>query len=162
MQFVQVYEALYQEVGPNNQLAIRGQDTKFGIAVRNACGIGFSQNSSVSATLPTPAPANAADCVVPLYQRQIAIWKGLLSGDALQEAERPISEQVALQKQLRTLGYLPAQAVMDAVFGRGTRSAITQWQIKAGLPPDGLLGDNDARLLLSENNASSPPTNIHP
>ncbi len=46
-------------------------------------------------------------------------------------------------------------AVIDGVYGTGTRSAIMQWQTSADLEPTGLLSDTDAARLLSSTTAAS-------
>jgi peptidoglycan hydrolase-like protein with peptidoglycan-binding domain len=162
MQFVQAYEALYEQVGASGQPSVRHLDLQFDMGVRTTCGIGLSQASNPSPTPPPPAPSGAAACAIPLYQQQILLWKGMLQGAALEEANRPIQDQVALQTRLQTLGFLPAQAQMDGVFGTGTRAAIKQWQTSVGRPPTGLLAADDALALLgataSAGSNSSPAT----
>lgn len=154
MQFVQAYEALYQQAGASGQSSVRHLDLQFDMGVRTTCGIGLSQASNPSPTPPPPAPSGASACVIPLYQQQITLWKGMLNGAALEEANRPIQDQVALQTRLQAMGFLPAQAQMDGVFGTGTRAAIKQWQTGVGRLPTGLLGDADAQALLGSTASS--------
>jgi peptidoglycan hydrolase-like protein with peptidoglycan-binding domain len=158
MRFVQTYEALYQQVGPAGDPAIRRADLDFGMAVRSKCGIGLSQASNPSPTPLPPAPVGSADCVAPAYQEQIDIWTGQLLGPAAQEAARPIADQVALQGRLQTLGFLPAQSQLDGVFGHGTRAAIIRWQTNTNRVPTGLLGDDDAQALLGGSTPSPVAT----
>jgi peptidoglycan hydrolase-like protein with peptidoglycan-binding domain len=150
MQFVQSYKALYQQVGTDADPALRHQDYEFDLAVRSQCNIAVSQGATQSPTPPPPAPAGAAQCVIPLYQQQIATWKAQLQGPALEEANRSIQDQLTLQSRLQALGFLPARAQIDGVFGTGTRAAIIQWQTSVGRQPTGLLGNADAQALLAD------------
>lgn len=162
MQFVQSYKALYQQVGVENDPALRHEDFEFDLAVRSQCNIAVSQGATQSSTPPPAAPAGAAQCVFPLYQQQIAIWKARLQGAAAEEADRSIPQQVALQGRLQALGFLPAQAQLDGVFGTGTRAAIIQWQTSTGRQPTGLLGDADAQILLADAPQSTPNSSPNP
>ena len=149
MQFVQSYEALYQQVGAAGEPALRHEDFLFDLNVRKQCGISVSQGALGTTTPPPPAPTGSANCVVPLYQKQIEVWKSRLTGAALEEANRPIQQQVVLQKKLQSLGFLAAKSPIDGVYGTGTREAIIAWQNSIGRQPTGLLGNNDATALLS-------------
>jgi peptidoglycan hydrolase-like protein with peptidoglycan-binding domain len=88
----------------------------------------------------------------------------MLQGAALDEANRPIQDQVALQTRLQSLGFLSAQAQMDGVFGTGTRAAIKQWQTSVGRQPTGLLGVDDAQALSNDDtpSANSVPNSAAP
>jgi peptidoglycan hydrolase-like protein with peptidoglycan-binding domain len=158
MQFVQTYEALYQQAGPSGEPTVRQLSVQFDVAVRNQCGIALSQTSDPSPTPPPAAPAGSAACVAPAYQQQISLWKSMLHGPALEEANRSIDQQVALQTRLQTLGFLPALGQLDGVFGPATRVAITNWQSSQGRTPTGLLSDADAQALLGNGAASTPET----
>jgi peptidoglycan hydrolase-like protein with peptidoglycan-binding domain len=162
MQFVQSYEALYQQVGQNEGKALRHEDYEFDLAVRSKCGISVSQGATNSSTPPPAAPAGSAQCVIPAYQQQIAVWKARLQGAALEEANRPIQIQLALQSRLQALGLLPASAQIDGVFGTGTRAAIMKWQASTGRQPTGLLGNADAQALLAAlpQSASASPVSV--
>jgi peptidoglycan hydrolase-like protein with peptidoglycan-binding domain len=158
MQFVQTYEALYQQVGALGDSTLREQDIQFDMTVRSKCGIALSQASNPSATPPPPAPPGSDQCVVPAYQQQIALWKSMLLGAAAEEANRSIQDQVALQRRLQALGFLPPQAQIDGVFGAGTRAAIMKWQASVGRQQTGLIGDADAQALLPDNPPDSTET----
>jgi peptidoglycan hydrolase-like protein with peptidoglycan-binding domain len=158
MQFVQTYDALYQQVGSVGEPALRHEDLQFDVDVRKNCGIALSQASNPSSALPPVAPAGAAACVIPEYQQQIAAWRTILQGAAAEEANRPIQDQVALQSRLQVLGFLPARAQLDGVFGTGTRAAIIQWQTSIREQPTGLLGNSDAIALLGNSAPTTAPS----
>ena len=161
MQFVQSYEALFQQAGVNGDPALRHENFEFDLAVRSKCGIAVSQGATNSPTPPPAAPAGSAQCVIPAYQQQITVWKARLQGAANEEANRPIQNQLALQSRLQALGLLPASAQIDGVFGTGTRAAIIQWQTRVGRQPTGLLGNADAQVLLADapQSTAAPPAN---
>jgi peptidoglycan hydrolase-like protein with peptidoglycan-binding domain len=64
-----------------------------------------------------------------------------------EEANRPIECHLALQRSLQQLGFLPADAKVDGVYGAGTREAISRWQTGHGRSMTGALGDSDAQAL---------------
>jgi hypothetical protein len=156
MQFVQVYEALIQQAGTGGEANIRAEDLKFVNQVENSCGIASSEASNPSGGIPPSAPAGAENCVIPAYERQIQVWKGMLFGPALDEGDRSIQDQVALQTRLQSLGFLNSAAPIDGIFGSGTRAAILQWQNSVGRPTTGLLSNDDAQILLT---TDASPTN---
>ena len=155
MQFVQTYEALYQQAGAAGQSGIRQMDVDSELNIRAKCGIALAQPHSSSVT-PPPAPPGADACVDALEERQISQWKGMLQGPALEEANRPIQDQVALQARLQTLGFLSSSDPLDGAFGPATRVAITNWQASQERLPTGILGDADAQALSGP--TSSPAT----
>ncbi|MCB8878254.1 peptidoglycan-binding domain-containing protein [Acidisoma silvae] len=134
----------------------------FGLAVRSNCGIALAQSPNSSAPPPPDAPASAASCVAQAYEQQRSAWDARLTGDATEEVARSLDGQAALQKQLQLLGYLPASATIDAVFGTGTRAAIMAWQIARGKVPTGLLGNDDAVALMADTNPSPGTTQNQP
>lgn len=154
LQFVETYQALRQQVGAEGRASVRLQSVNFGLAVRSNCGIALAQSPNSNAPPPPDAPPSATACVAQAYEQQRAIWAAQLTGDAAEEAARPLDGQAALQKQLQLLGYLPASATIDAVFGTGTRAAIVTWQIVRGKTPTGLLGNSDAAALLADTSPS--------
>jgi hypothetical protein len=89
-------------------------------------------------------------CLLPAYREQRRVWLQKLEGAGREEAERPIEQHITLQARLQTLGYLPATAMIDGVYGTATRTAITAWQTAAQLPATGLLGTSDALRLMAE------------
>ncbi|WP_264715185.1 peptidoglycan-binding domain-containing protein [Limobrevibacterium gyesilva] len=83
------------------------------------------------------------------YDRQRTVWLSLLRGPAADEANRSPGENIAAQRKLQELGLLPAEALIDGVFGTATRTAISSWQQKAGRPVTGFIGQADASALLA-------------
>jgi clan AA aspartic protease (TIGR02281 family) len=88
-----------------------------------------------------------------------------LQGSALEEASRPVEEHVALQRELRRLGYLsPAVNIMPGVYGQSTRAAISAWQGANGRPVTGFLSNDDAAVLVrgTPSPQGAPPTGAAP
>ena len=52
-----------------------------------------------------------------------------------------------VQSRLKTLGYY--QGEIDGQFGVGTKEAVTAFQQRNGLEPDGMVGDDTRELLFS-------------
>jgi hypothetical protein len=72
-------------------------------------------------------------------QRQA--WLQKLQGAGREEASRPIEEHRTLQAKLQMLGYLPATAKIDGIYGHAA------WQTASQLPATGLLRTNDGIAL---------------
>lgn len=101
-------------------------------------------------TLPTADPA----CYITKMDAITEKYRQRLSGNALQEATRPIDQHIAIQQKLIDLGYLPAGSVADGVYGESTRQAISTWQRVSQQPNmDGFVSDVEASALL---NSSRP------
>jgi TPR repeat protein len=58
---------------------------------------------------------------------------------ALEEMRLPSGNFVGAQHALRTSGFLPANAVVDGVYGSGTREAIARLQAERGIASNGFL-----------------------
>jgi len=86
-------------------------------------------------------------CLISAYKDRRDQWQQKLQGAGLEEASRPIEDHLALQAKMQSLGYLPATARIDGVYGPATRQAIVAWQIASQLPVTGLLGTSDATVL---------------
>jgi uncharacterized protein len=86
-------------------------------------------------------------CLILAYKNQRGVWLNKLQGAGREEASRPIEQHIALQAKLETLGYLPASAKIDGVYGTTTRDAIIAWQTRSQRPATGLLGASDAIAL---------------
>jgi uncharacterized protein len=97
-----------------------------------------------------PDQTTLKTCLLAAYQAQRQVWLRRLWGPGLEEALRPIEQHVALQARLQALGYLPATARIDGIYGAATRTAIVAWQSAAQLPATGLLGTSDALRLIAE------------
>ena len=70
---------------------------------------------------------------------------------------RAPEQSILLQGKLQALGFVPKDAVMDGVFGTGTRTALLEWQHSTGRPETGFFGDADAAVLLGATATSSSP-----
>ena len=61
-----------------------------------------------------------------------------------------------MQAHLITLSYLAPDDKNDAVYGPKTRNAIMDWQSAHKRPENGLLGNDDAKVLASDATPKSP------
>jgi hypothetical protein len=94
-------------------------------------------------------------CLIPAYRLRRDAWLQRIQGIGRAEAERPISQHIALQARLQELGYLPATEKIDGVYGPATRVAIFSWQTAQQLPGTGLLDATDALRLMAGASAAS-------
>jgi hypothetical protein len=147
LEFVQVYQALRQQVGEAGQQQVRREAVEFGLFVRRSCGIALAQSADSKAPPLPAAPPTAASCVLQAYSQRKSLWQARLNGPAAEEASRPFEQQVALQAALQRLKFLPETATTDGLFGPATRAAISAWQNASGRTPNGLLADADAAAL---------------
>lgn len=58
---------------------------------------------------------------------------------ALEEVQMPFSRFWEVQQELKRGGFLPADAVVDGVYGSVTRQAVSRFQAERGMPPSGFL-----------------------
>lgn len=149
LEFVQAYQALRQQVGDTGVSQLREEAVEFQSTTLLTCGI--PEQGEV---------AGSSDCLRTQYSKQRAIWVSRLSGAALEEATRPIDLHIKLQTQLQQLGYLPATATIDGIYGPATRSAIVAWQNAVGQPTDGFLSNTDAGSILQ--NSTNIPSAVQP
>lgn len=148
LQFSQAYYALRHQAGATGQAALMKQAVGFQAQVKQACQL------LDSGAAPAITPALTA-CITREYQGQRAAWLASVSGAAQQEANRPIAQHVALQGDLRTLGYLPSNTSIDGVYGYQTRSAIVAWQYAQNEPTTGFITDADASAIEQQAAAAS-------
>ncbi|MQS00181.1 superinfection immunity protein [Gluconobacter aidae] len=100
---------------------------------------------------PEVAPVADSACYIRNMNVLTEKYRGRLTGDASEEAVRPILTHRILQQKLIDLGYLPAGSIADGVYGESTRAAIETWQRVAKRPSaDGFLSDDDATVLLNQ------------
>lgn len=137
LEFVQAYYALRQQVGETGWQGLKAEALDFQNQTMQRCGI------PVAGQLP-PDPAPWVTCLSAAYERQRSVWLSRLSGPALEEAQRPIEQHVALQHDLQAVGFLPATEKIDGVYGAATRTAIVAWQHSQGTPQTGFIRDADA------------------
>ena len=147
--FVQSYQALRNQLDQIGQEALRLEANDFHNSVLQDCGIPH--------TGLVPQPDRFLDCVKPRYLSQRALWLSRLTGPAVEEANRPIGEQLALQQRLQELGFLLTTAEVDGVYGPATRAAISAWQIAQARPATGFLSNADADGLRRQEVAAAPP-----
>lgn len=140
LRMAQAYYALRAQLDPNGQNALRQEAAAFNRTVRSQCGIGTPDSGKVA------SPA-AIPCVLQRYLTQRNLMASRLVGSASEEAERPLMTHLALQADLKALGFLPPDAEIDGVYGPATRTAILQWQQSRGRPPTPHLGNLDAAAL---------------
>lgn len=151
LRFVQAFQGLLYQAGKAGRSALWQEAINFQKSVLQQCGI--PEAGSVS---------GSPDCLAAAYERQRALWLSRLEGAAREEATRPIREHVALQAKLQQLGFLPATAKIDGVYGPATRAAILAWQGANGRPETDFLGNADASALegaapLVVSRAGAPP-----
>ncbi|MFL5282547.1 MAG: peptidoglycan-binding protein [Rhodopila sp.] len=161
--FVQTYQALRQQLAESPlQPALRQESLNFGLAVRSSCGIAMAQAANARVPLPPPAPPGAEACVLQEYERQRALWRDRLSRPAAEEAARPIEQQIMIQAALQRLSFLSSADTADGIFGTATRAAIVAWQLSAGRPATGLMGDSDAQTLLQGGSTATAAIPVRP
>lgn len=140
LRYVQAYFALRAQVGQSGWSTLRQEADAFVRTVRSRCGIGAPDSGKV-------ASATAIPCVLQQYLAQRNSLVSRLTGYAAEEAARPLTTHVALQADLKALGFLPPDAEVDGVYGQATRTAILQWQQSRGRPLTSFLGNLDAAAL---------------
>jgi uncharacterized protein YecT (DUF1311 family) len=140
LRFAQAYFALLKQVGEAGKSQLKQEDLQFLEAVQRQCSIPSSGQP--------PSQSEASrNCVKTAYEAQRAVWVLRLTPPFSEEANRPIDRHVALQRSLQQLGFLPADAAIDGVYGGGTREAISRWQSAQGGTVTGVLGDADAQAI---------------
>jgi peptidoglycan hydrolase-like protein with peptidoglycan-binding domain len=60
---------------------------------------------------------------------------------------RPLDKHIAVQQDLIELGFLPAGATADGVYGPATRAAIVAWQEAHSQTPTAFLSDAETKLI---------------
>lgn len=156
--FVQAYQILRHQYGEQGEAQLRNQARTFNNIVSRDCGVIAARPYGHPGAGPDPR-RNITMCIAARYREQRAEWLIGLSGPAREEAERPISEHIALQQRLLDSGYLPPGSQIDGVYGPATRTAIAAWQRANERSQTGILGNDDARRL---QRASSVRTNAPP
>jgi hypothetical protein len=69
---------------------------------------------------------------------------------ALEEARRPVLNFLNAQQALRSQNFLPADALVDGIFGTGTRPAIARYQAERGMQANGFLTAATAEALQND------------
>lgn len=119
----------------------------------------FHRDIISSCSLPGRGPVDAGQlsaarsCIGGHYQRQTIIYmKEVIdtqNAAAAEEARRPHLSHRNLQQRLKDLGYLPENAIIDGIYGTGTRSAIRNFQQINNIVIDGFMSDATQRALVS-------------
>ena len=136
LRYNQAFRALLWQARQSGRAALWQESSNFQEAVLHDCGV------------PAEGPVSgSAACVAEHYQQQRSVWLSRLAEPAREEAQRPLAQHVALQADLQTLRYLPADGRIDGLYGYKTRVAIAAWQSASGRTPTGFLDDEDARTL---------------
>ncbi|MFT8679062.1 peptidoglycan-binding domain-containing protein [Gluconacetobacter sp.] len=153
LMFDQVYYALRHQAGEDGWKDLKQQVVLDENAANQSCGL------PVPGDGPQDLPPNGAACYNDAMDRLAAQYRVRLSGAARMESQRPLERHIALQKKLVELGYLPADTVVDGVYGESTRAAITAWQQATHRPAtDGFLSDDDAATLIPPPAETAPVT----
>ena len=138
--YVQAYQALRTQIDPAGQNKLRQEADTFTRTVRSECNIGAP--GSGKTTSPTMIP-----CVRQHILAQRDLLAARLTGPAAEEAGREPEAHLALQGDLKRLGFLPPDVVVDGVYGPATRKAIRQWQKSRGRDMTAFLDYSDGSLL---------------
>lgn len=158
IRMAQTYYALREQVGQEQgagaQSQLRDEYLAFLAATREHCALPpAAAGADQSGFQP---PTGAAVCLVNAYDDERNTLAKPLHDGALDEAARTPEANIALQQALKIQGFLPADALIDGVFGSGTRAAIRAWQAANGRVPTGFLADADARALAPDVLAAAP------
>ncbi|MBB2204578.1 peptidoglycan-binding protein [Gluconacetobacter takamatsuzukensis] len=152
LMFDQVYYALRHQVGQDGWKDLKQQVVLDQNTANQSCGLPVPGDGAQD------LPPNAATCYEAAMDRLAAQYRVRLSGAALMESQRPLERHIALQKKLVELGYLPADTVVDGLYGEATRAAIAAWQQAAHRPAtDGFLSDDDAATLIPSETTPATP-----
>jgi hypothetical protein len=143
LRFGQAYFALLKQVGEPGKRELKAEDLQFLEAVQRQCSIPLAGQAA-------PQSEASRNCVKSAYEAQRAVWLLRLSPPFSEEANRPIERHAAMQRLLQQLGFLPPDAVMDGVYGAGTRDAISKWQSAHSRNITGVLSNSDAQALEEE------------
>jgi peptidoglycan hydrolase-like protein with peptidoglycan-binding domain len=149
-------EQVGQEQGAGAQNQLRDEYLAFLAATREHCGLPPAAPGADQSDF--QPPTGAAACLVNAYIAERNTLAQPLRDGALDEAARAPEANIALQQALKVHGFLPANAVIDGVFGSGTRAAIRAWQVANGRVSTGFLADADAQALAPNAVAAAPTT----
>ncbi|MFW7267096.1 peptidoglycan-binding domain-containing protein [Gluconacetobacter sp. Hr-1-5] len=157
LMFDQVYYALRHQAGEDGWKDLKQQVVLDENAANQSCGLPIPGDG------PQDLPPNGAACYNDAMDRLAAQYRVRLSGAARLESQRPLDRHIALQKKLVDLGYLPADTVVDGLYGEATRAAITAWQQAVHRPAtDGFLSDEDAAMLIPPPQTEATPATSTP
>ena len=137
LQFNQAYLALRHQIGPGvARKRLQQEDVEF---IKTAAGL--------CRLLDDTTNPQSVNCVKTAYTNKRSEWLTRANGPAREEASRPIEQHIALQAKLQELGFYPADAKVDGVYGDAMRQAIASWQTSNNLSTTGFISAADADLL---------------
>lgn len=143
LELLQPYYAL-RHAQPQRLGEFRQQASDFVASVNRSCGL--PQRGAVE----LDRLDAARRCITAAYREQRSVWllelRRVGPQVAIEEAERPLGQHVALQEQLSIRGYL--QLPIDGIYGTATRAAVQSLQRDRGMAADGFIGLATARLLV--------------
>jgi uncharacterized protein len=140
LRYVQAYQALRQAAPADKKWTLQQETISFVSDVEASCGL------SSQGTAP-PLTEQLRMCISAAYNKQRLDWISRLPPVALPEVYRPLDKHIAVQRDLIELGFLPASATADGVYGPATRTAIVAWQEAHGQTPTAFLSDDETRLI---------------
>jgi hypothetical protein len=131
LSYLMAYMAAWQSVGEQGRPALRNEANALVLAVTEQCEL---QKSGALGRRPSEGEIA---CIKVQYERERRALVGRLSGNALEEAKLEPEQALAIQRALKSAGFLAATAAIDGVFGPVTRTAMTSWQRSVGMPETG-------------------------
>lgn len=154
---MQAYYTL-RHAQPARQQELRNQFTSRIQALVRDCSTEQVRASGSQPTCVTQAFGNLGDFWIQQLQQTG-------NAAALEEARQPVEQFVGAQRALRERGFLPDSAVLDGVYGSGTRDAVARFQAERGISSNGFLtgatlaalgGSSGSRTSAPAAQASSP------
>ncbi len=143
LRYVQAYQALRQASIDDKKSSVQKEASSFVANVEARCGLS-SQGP------PPPLTEQLRSCISTAYDKQRSEWVVRLPPVAIPEVSRPIDQHIALQRNLAEVGFLPASASIDGIYGPATRGAILAWQRSRGRPTTAFLSNEEAKQLSDE------------
>ena len=128
---MQAYYTL-RHAQPARQQELRNQFTSRIQALVRDCSTEQVRASGSQPTCVTQAFGNLGDFWIQQLQQTG-------NAAALEEARQPVEQFVGAQRALRERGFLPDSAVLDGVYGSGTRDAVARFQAERGIASGGFL-----------------------
>jgi S1-C subfamily serine protease len=127
LSYVIAYMALRQISNDAEQATMRAEADAFTARITDDCGI--PRTGKLGGR---PALELEVNCLVGKFDEERGRLFKRLSGDAMDEARLTPAQTVTIQRLLKEKGHLPANALLDGVFGAATREAIGNWQRSNG------------------------------
>ncbi len=129
-------------------------------AVEHSEGVARTCRLPATGEIARARRAEATACIARTYQEQTRRWRvraAALGRSSSEELSRSLQEHIRVQSLLARASLLPSDATVDGVYGVVTRAAITAFQTREGLLPDGVMSaETLARL-----EATAQPTPVY-